>query len=130
MTPPPPPSSPDAVDAAGTDPRRRALVLALASDVVYGIRGRRRAAAIEAISCAEAVGPSAAAALHRALVNLFMAKVFAAEGLDAELLDRAAAPRGEPADRRGCTTAPICIAGCGPAIPRTWTPRGPRCGGP
>ena len=48
-----------AVDAAGTDPRRRALVLALASDCVYGIRGGRRAAAIEAISCAEAAGPAA-----------------------------------------------------------------------
>jgi len=78
-----------AVDAAGTDPRRRALVLSLASDPVYGIGGRRRAAAIEAISCAEAVGPPAAAVLRRALLNLLMAKVFAAEGLDAELLDRA-----------------------------------------
>jgi DNA-binding CsgD family transcriptional regulator len=79
----------DAVDAAGTDPRRRALVLSLASDPVYGISGRRRAAATEAIGCAEAVGPSAAVVLHRALLNLVMAKVFAAEGLDAELLDRA-----------------------------------------
>ena len=78
------------VAVAGDDPRRRALVLALASDVIYGIRGGRRAAALEAISCAEAAGPQAAAALHRALLNLFMAKVTAAEGLDVRLLDRAA----------------------------------------
>jgi len=84
------------VRAAGTvggeeaDPRRRALVLALASDVVYGIPGGKRAAAIEAISCAEAAGAAANAALHRALVNLFIAKVTAAEGLDTGLLDRAA----------------------------------------
>ena len=44
------------VAVAGDDPRRRALVLALASDVIYGIRGSRRAAALEAISCAEAAG--------------------------------------------------------------------------
>jgi len=79
----------DAVAAAGSDPRRRALVLALASDWVYGIRGRRRPAAAEAISCAEAAGPAAVPALHRALVNLAVAKVFAAEGLDTGLLDRA-----------------------------------------
>ena len=82
-----------AVGAAGAeeaDPRRRALVLALASDVVYGIPGGKRAAAIEAISCAEAAGTAANAALHRALVNLFIAKVTAAEGLDTGLLDRAA----------------------------------------
>jgi DNA-binding CsgD family transcriptional regulator len=79
----------NAADAAGSDPRRRALVLALASDWVYGIRGGRRAAATEAISCAEAAGPAALAALHRALVNLVVAKVFAAEGLDTGLLDRA-----------------------------------------
>ena len=78
-----------AVDTAGTDPRRRALVLALASDWVYGIRGGRRAAATEAISCAEAAGPAASPVLHRALINLVVAKVFAAEGLDAELLERA-----------------------------------------
>jgi DNA-binding CsgD family transcriptional regulator len=77
-----------AVDAAGSDPRRRALVLALASDNVYGPPGRR-AAAIEAISCAEAVGPPATSALHRALINLFVAKLIAAEGFDAELLGRA-----------------------------------------
>jgi DNA-binding CsgD family transcriptional regulator len=79
-----------AVDSAGTDPRRRALVLALASDVIYGIRGGRRDAAIEAISCAEAAGAPADAALHRALVNLFIARVTTAEGLDTGLLDRAA----------------------------------------
>jgi DNA-binding CsgD family transcriptional regulator len=78
-----------AVDAVGTDARRRALVLSLASDPVYGIGGGRRAAATEAISCAEAAGPPAGAVLHRALLNLLMAKVFAAEGLDTELLDRA-----------------------------------------
>jgi DNA-binding CsgD family transcriptional regulator len=80
-----------AVDDAGTDPRRRALVLALASDVLYGIRGGRRDAALEAIRCAEKAGAPAAASLHRALVNLFVAKVAAAEGFDAALLDRAAA---------------------------------------
>ena len=79
----------DAVAAAGSDPRRRALMLVLASDWVYGIRGGRRAAATEAISCAEAAGPAAVPALHRALVNLAVAKVFAAEGLDTGLLDRA-----------------------------------------
>jgi DNA-binding NarL/FixJ family response regulator len=79
----------EAVSAAGSDPRRRATVLALASDWVYGIRGGRRAAATEAISCAEAAGPAAVPALHRALVNLVVAKVFAAEGLDTALLDRA-----------------------------------------
>jgi len=79
----------DAVAAAGSDPRRRALVLALASDWIYGIRGGRRAAAAEAISCAEAAGPAAVPALHRALICLTVAKVFAAEGLDTGLLDRA-----------------------------------------
>jgi DNA-binding CsgD family transcriptional regulator len=79
-----------AAAARGADPRRRALVLALASDVVYGIPGGKRDAAIEAISCAEAAGTPAGAALHRALVNLFIAKVTAAEGLEVGLLDRAA----------------------------------------
>ena len=79
-----------AVQAAGADPRRRALVLALASDNVYGPHDGRRAAAIDAISCAEAAGPAADPALHRALINLVIVKVLAAEGLDAELLDRAA----------------------------------------
>src|SRR5262249_9554972 len=45
-----------AVDRAGDDPRRRAVALALAADYAYGIRGRRRAAATEAISCAEIAG--------------------------------------------------------------------------
>jgi DNA-binding CsgD family transcriptional regulator len=80
----------EATPAAGADPRRRALVLAMASDRAYGIPGARRAAAIEAISCAEAAGPAADSALHRALINLVAVKVIAAEGLDAELLDRAA----------------------------------------
>ena len=74
----------------GPDPRRRALVLALASDVIYGIRGSKRDAALNAISCAEAAGTPADATLHRALLNLFMAKAIAAEGLDTGLLDRAA----------------------------------------
>ena len=79
----------NATGAAGSDPRRRAIALALASDWVYGVGGGRRAAATEAISCAEAAGPAAVPALHRALVNLAVAKVFAAEGLDTGLLDRA-----------------------------------------
>ncbi|MGO8960048.1 MAG: AAA family ATPase [Streptosporangiaceae bacterium] len=78
-----------ALQAAGTDPRRRALILALASDVVYGIPGERRAAAVEAISCGEAAGKDAAPAVHRALLNLMVAKVSAGEGLDGELIDRA-----------------------------------------
>jgi len=78
-----------ALAAAGDDPRRRALMLALASDNIYGIGGQRRAAAIEAISCAEAAGTAAIPALHRALINLVVAKVTAAEGLDTGLLDRA-----------------------------------------
>ena len=45
-----------ALDATGTDHRRRALLLSLASDVAYGIRGGRRAAALEAIRCAETAG--------------------------------------------------------------------------
>ena len=79
-----------AAGAEVADPRRRALVLSLACDVVYGIPGGRRAAAIEAISCAETAGAPAGAALHRALVNLFIVKVTAAEGLDTAVLDRAA----------------------------------------
>ena len=78
-----------ALDAAGTDDRRRALLLSLASDVAYGIRGGRRAAALEAIRCAEAAGPAANLSLHRALVNLVVAKITAGEGLDAALLERA-----------------------------------------
>ena len=83
-----------AVEAAGEDPRRRALALALASDVVYGIPGGKRAAAIEAIRCAELAGEAAAPALHRALLNLAVAKVTEAEGLDTGLLDRASALEG------------------------------------
>jgi DNA-binding CsgD family transcriptional regulator len=78
-----------ALDATGTDHRRRALLLSLASDVAYGIRGGRRAAAVEAIRCAEAAGPAANLSLHRALVNLVVAKITAGEGLDAALLERA-----------------------------------------
>ena len=78
-----------AVREAGADPRRRALVLALASDVAYGIRGRRREAAEESVRDAEAAGPAADASLHRALINLLVAKVTAGDGLDRRLLDRA-----------------------------------------
>ena len=98
-----------AVDAAGTDTAaRRALVLALASDVGYGVHGGRRAAATEAISCAETAGPAASPALHRALLNLVVAKVTAAEGLDTALLDRADAWNGlpsGPAARHAAETA-------------------------
>jgi DNA-binding CsgD family transcriptional regulator len=78
-----------AVAEAGPDPHHRALVLALASDTAYGIPGRRRDLAAEAIRNAEAAGPAADAALHRALLNLLMAKVLAGDGLDTELLERA-----------------------------------------
>lgn len=78
-----------ALDSAGDDPRRRSLVLALASDYTYGVLGRRRAAAIEAISCAEVAGPHAMPSMHRALINLAVAKMRAGEGLDPALLDRA-----------------------------------------
>jgi DNA-binding CsgD family transcriptional regulator len=77
------------LDTAGPEPRRRGLLLALASDALYGLRGRRCAAATEAIACAEAAGPDAAPTLHRALLNLMMAKVTGGEGLDAGLLERA-----------------------------------------
>lgn len=80
----------DATGRPGTDPRRRALVLALASDAAYGVPGGKRQAALDAISCAERVGAPADAALHRALINLFVAKLSAAEGSDTGLLDRAA----------------------------------------
>jgi len=78
-----------AFGCVGEEPRRRALVLALASDYAYGIRGSRRAAAVEAISCADAAGADAAPSLHRALINLVVAKVYAGEGLDTALLERA-----------------------------------------
>ena len=78
-----------AVETAGDEPRRRALVLALASDMTYGVPGGRRAAAVEAIRCAEVAGEVAAPALHRALINLVVAKVTGGEGLDTELLARA-----------------------------------------
>jgi hypothetical protein len=79
-----------AVPTVDDDPRRRALVLALASDSVYGLRTGRRAAAAEAITSAEQTGPPADPALHRALINLAVVKLTAAEGLDESLLDRAA----------------------------------------
>jgi DNA-binding CsgD family transcriptional regulator len=79
-----------AVETAGADPRRRALVLALASDLGYGIPGHRREAAIEAISCAETAGAAAVPSLHRALINLAVLDATAARGLDLGLLDRAA----------------------------------------
>jgi DNA-binding CsgD family transcriptional regulator len=78
-----------AAKAAGPEPRRRALVLALASDHEYGIPHGRRAAAIEAIDCAGAAGPAANSSLHAALLNLVVAKVRGGEGLDAELLGHA-----------------------------------------
>jgi DNA-binding NarL/FixJ family response regulator len=78
------------VQATGSDPRRRALVLALASDVVYGVQIGRGGAAVDAIRSAEAAGADADPALHRALLNLVVAKVIAGEGLDSDLLDRAA----------------------------------------
>jgi DNA-binding CsgD family transcriptional regulator len=78
-----------AAAAAGLDPRRRAVVLALASDHEYGIRHGRRAAAVEAIGCAEAAGAVANPSLHRVLLNLVVAKVRDGEGLDVGLLDRA-----------------------------------------
>jgi DNA-binding CsgD family transcriptional regulator len=80
-----------AAHSAGDDPRRRALALALASDVIYGIHGGKRAAAVEAIRCAELAGDVAARSLHRALINLVIVKVTEAEGLDFDLLSRAAA---------------------------------------
>jgi DNA-binding CsgD family transcriptional regulator len=78
-----------AIETAGDDRRRHALVLGLASDFSYGIPGRRRESAVEAIRCAEAAGPAADRSLHRALVNLAVQKIIAGEGIDAELLDRA-----------------------------------------
>jgi DNA-binding CsgD family transcriptional regulator len=78
-----------AVETAGTDPRRRALMLSLASNITYGIRHRRRPAAEDAIGCAEVAGPAAAPTLHRALLNLLVAKMTGGEGLDQDLLRRA-----------------------------------------
>ena len=79
-----------ALETAGNDHRRRALVLSLAADVSYGIQGRRRESAVEAIRCAETTGRAADRSLHRALVNLVVAKAVAGEGVDAGLLDQAA----------------------------------------
>ncbi len=90
-----------AVDCLGDDPRRRALVLALAADPEYGVRGRRRAVAAEAIRCAEAAGAAANSSLHRALLNLLVVQVRRGEGLDPELLERA--ERLEP----GLPAAPL-----------------------
>ena len=78
-----------AIEAAGDDHRRRALVLSLASDFSYGVQGRRRESAVEAIRCAEAAGPAADRSLHRALVNLAGEKTIAGEGVDAGLLEQA-----------------------------------------
>ena len=80
-----------ALTTGGPDPRRRALVLSLASDAAYGMPAERRAAAEGAIRCAERSDPPTTAALHRAILNLVVAKVTGAEGLDTDLLDRAAA---------------------------------------
>ena len=78
-----------ALETAGDESRRRALVLSLASDVSYGIQGRRRESAVEAIRCAETAGRAADRSLHRALVNLAVAKAIAGEGVDAGLLEQA-----------------------------------------
>lgn len=78
-----------ALDTAGNDHWRRAIVLSLASNFTYGVQGRRRESAVEAIRCAEAAGPAAYRSLHRALVNLAAQKTIAGEGVDAGLLDRA-----------------------------------------
>ena len=77
--------------SAAADPRRRALVLALASDSGYGVPGgqresRRRRDQLRRDRSA----PPADAALHRALINLFVAKLSAGDGSDTALLDRAA----------------------------------------
>lgn len=77
------------LELTGPDQRRRALLLALASDPYYGLPSGRQARAAEAIGCAEAVGPAANRSLHKALINLAIAKVSAGEGLDAGLLERA-----------------------------------------
>jgi DNA-binding CsgD family transcriptional regulator len=71
------------------DPRRRALVLSLAADVLYGIPGGRGEAAREAIRCAERAGAAARTALHRALIGLATTKASVGEGLDVSLLDEA-----------------------------------------
>jgi DNA-binding CsgD family transcriptional regulator len=94
--------------SAGKDPRRRALALALASDVVYGIPGGKRAAAIEAIRCAELAGDVAARSLHRALINLVIAKVTEAEGVDFGLLSRAAALEASLPPLQLHDTADLC----------------------
>jgi DNA-binding CsgD family transcriptional regulator len=78
-----------ALKTASNDDRRRALVCSLASDISYGIPGRRRESAVEAIRCAEAAGRIADRSLHRALVNLMIEKLIAGEGVDAGLLGRA-----------------------------------------
>ena len=82
-------------------------MLSLASDIAYGVRGGRRAAATEAIRNAEAAGPAADATLHRALINLVEAKVIAAEGLDSALLDRAEALEGHVSIQRLYDTADL-----------------------
>ena len=118
-----------AVDGAGPDPRRRALVLALASDVVYGLRDARRELAAEAVRNAEAAGPAADASLHRALINLLMANVSAGDGLDRALLDRAPSTSRPGCLSPACTTPPTCSEGCGPSLRKTSRRRGRRCTG-
>ena len=78
-----------ALETAGDDCGRRALVLSLASDASYGIQGRRRESALEAIRCAETAGRAADRSLHRALVNLVVERATAGEGVDAGLLAQA-----------------------------------------
>src|SRR5262249_10230637 len=73
------------IDQLATADLERALpLLTDLTDVVHG------AAAAEAIRSAEKAGDAAADSLHRARINLAVAKANAAEGLDTALLDRAA----------------------------------------
>jgi DNA-binding CsgD family transcriptional regulator len=76
-------------EATGADARRDALILTLASDLIYGARGGRVEAARAAIRRAEEAGPAASVSLHRALINLADAKMVAGDGLDHEVLNRA-----------------------------------------
>jgi DNA-binding CsgD family transcriptional regulator len=89
------------------DPRRRALIMALASDMWYGPPGGRQAAATEAIRCAELSGAVARPTLHRALVNLAIAKVTSGAGLDTGLLDRARALERDMPDLRAYDSADL-----------------------
>ena len=78
------------VAGVGADPRRRALVLALASDVIYGIPGGKRDAALDAISCAEAAGAPADRRAAPCAPQPVHGQGDRGRGLDTGLLDRAA----------------------------------------